>query len=69
MQGKSLMYTLFTDVIDIIRFLVIKGLTKVYQGSAALPDCKAQESYYVFPLSELITVLSWGCFGVKTRER
>lgn len=52
MHGKNLIYTfLFTEVIDIIRFLVIKGLTKVYQGSAALPDCKAQESY-VFPLSE-----------------
>lgn len=53
MQGKSLMYTfLFTGVIDIIRLLVIKELTKVYQGSADLPDYKAQESYYVFPWSE-----------------
>lgn len=59
MRGKLLILTsLFTEIIDIIRFLVINGLTKVYWGSAALPECKAQESYYAFPWSQLITVLS-----------
>ena len=70
MRDEGLIYTsLFTEIIDIIRFLVINGITKEYRGSAALPECKAQESYYAFPWSQLITVLSLACCGVKTGER
>lgn len=70
MRGKGLILTsLFTEIIEIIRFLVINGLTKEYQGSAALPECSAQESYYAFPSSPLITMLSLACCEVKTSER
>lgn len=37
MEGEALNWTsLFTEIIDIIRFLVINGLTYIYQGLAAL---------------------------------
>lgn len=50
MKGKGLILaSLFTEIIDIIRFLVINRLTKEYQGSAALSECKAQLSYKYFP--------------------
>lgn len=47
---------------------MINGLTTEHQGLADSPECKDQESYYVFPWSLLITVLSSRCCGVNLKR-
>lgn len=47
---------------------MINGLTTGHRGLEDLPECGDQESYYMFPWSLLITVLSSLCCGVKPKR-
>lgn len=58
---------LFTEIIDIITFLVINGLTKEYHAQQLCLNAKLKN--HIFPWSQLITLLSLTCCGVKSGER